>query len=85
MKGWVLVRPNPFFAISSEDGTFEIKGLPAGQDLEFQVWQEKAGFVTAVKLKDKATTWERGRFKQKLKAGDNDLGEVKLAERNFNK
>jgi hypothetical protein len=85
MKAWVLVRPNPFFAVSADDGTFEIKGLPAGQELEFQVWQEKAGFVTAVKIKDKATTWERGRFKQKLKAGDNDLGDVKVAERNFNK
>jgi plastocyanin len=86
MKGWVVVRPDPFFAISAEDGTFEIQGLPAGQELEFQVWQEKSGFVTDVKLGKKATTWQRGRFTQKLKSGvDNDLGEIQVAAKNFNK
>jgi hypothetical protein len=83
MKAWVLVRPDPFFAISSADGTFEIKGLPAGQELEYQVWHERSGFVTTVKLNDKATTWDKGRFKQKLKAGANDLGEIKVAPKNF--
>ena len=83
MKGWVLVRPDPFFAISADDGTFEIKGLPAGQALEFQVWQEKSGFVENVKLGDKATKWARGRFQQKLKAGENDLGEIKVAAKEF--
>jgi hypothetical protein len=85
MKAWVLVRPDPFFAISKDDGTFEIQGLPADKDLEFQVWQEKSGFVTGVKLGDKATTWTRGRFTQKLKSGENDLGEIKVAAKNFNK
>jgi hypothetical protein len=85
MKGWVIVRPDPFFAVSADDGTFEIKGLPAGKDLEFQVWHEKPGFVTDVKLKNKATTWGRGRFTQKLKAGENDLGEIKVAAKIFNK
>ena len=85
MKAWVVVRPNPFFSISAEDGTFEIKGLPVGKELEFQVWQEKSGFVTAVKVDGKATPWERGRFKQKLKAGENDLGEIKVAAKNFAK
>jgi hypothetical protein len=85
MTAWVLVRPDPFFAVSAEDGTFEISGLPVGQELEFQVRQEKSGFVTDVKLGSKATTWQRGRFKQKLKSGDNDLGEIKVAAKNFNK
>ena len=83
MKGWVLVRPDPYFAVSAEDGTFEITGLPAGQELEFQVWHERAGFVTDVKLKNKATNWQRGRFKQKLTADENDLGEIKIAGKNF--
>jgi hypothetical protein len=83
MKGWVLVRPDPFFGISADDGSFEIKGLPAGQELEFQVWQEKSGFVENVKLGDKASKWARGRFTQKLKSGDNDLGEIKVAAKEF--
>jgi hypothetical protein len=85
MSGWVFVRPDPFFAVSTADGSFEISGLPAGQELEFQAWQEKSGYVTSVKLGDKATTWTRGRFTQKLKAGVNDLGEIKVAQKNFNK
>jgi hypothetical protein len=85
MSGWVVVRPDPFFAVSAEDGTFEIKGLPAGKALEFQVWQEKSGFVTDIKLNNKATTWGRGRFEQKLKAGENDLGDIKVAKKNFDK
>ena len=85
MKGWVVVRPDPFFAVSAEDGTFEIQGLPAGQALEFQVWQEKSGFVQNVTLGKKATTWAKGRFQQKLKAGENDLGEIKVAKKNFDK
>jgi hypothetical protein len=85
MKAWVLVRPDPFFAVSKEDGSFEISGLPVGKEVEFQVWQEKSGFVTDVKLDGKTTAWARGRFKQKLKAGDNDLGEIKVAAKIFNK
>jgi hypothetical protein len=83
MKGWVLVRPDPFFAVSNDDGTFKIEGLPVDQDLEFQVWHERAGFVTTVKLDDKATKWDKGRFKKKLKKGVNDLGTIPISAKNF--
>ena len=53
------------------------------RSLEFQVWHEKSGFVTTVKLDDKATKWDKGRFKKKLKKGANDLGEIKVAAKNF--
>ena len=42
MKGWIVARPDPYFAISDAAGNFEIKDLPAG-DLEFQVLHESAG------------------------------------------
>jgi len=84
MTGWVFVRPDPFFAVSAADGTFEISGLPVGQELEFQAWQEKTGFVEAVKLNDKAAKWAKGRFTQKLKAGANDLGDIKVDAKEFN-
>jgi hypothetical protein len=77
MKGFVLPRDNPYFAVSKGDGTFEIKDLPVGK-LEFQVWQEKAGFVDT---KD----WPKGRFTFDVKAGDNDLGVIKLDPKIFNK
>jgi uncharacterized protein YjdB len=31
MRAYISVLSNPFFAVSKEDGTFEIKGLPAGE------------------------------------------------------
>ncbi len=85
MKGWVVIRPDPYFAVTNEDGSFEIKDLPVGEELEYQIWQEKSGFVTNVTLAGKKTTWEKGRFKKKLTAGETDLGEIKVDGKNFNK
>jgi hypothetical protein len=76
MKGLVLPRDNPYFAVSKADGTFEIKDLPVGK-LEFQVWHEP-GFVDT---KD----WPKGRFTMDIKAGDNDLGAIKLDPKSLSK
>jgi hypothetical protein len=78
MKGWILPRDNPYVAVSAADGTFEIANLPAGE-LEFQVWQEKAGYLAAKK------EWKTGRFKLKIKDGDNDLGLIKVSPKLFEK
>ena len=40
-----MVFDHPFFAVTEADGSFEIKGVPAG-DPDLIVWQEKVGFVT---------------------------------------
>ena len=53
MKARLLVRPDPYFAVSDKDGNFEIKNLPAGTELEFQVWQEKSGYVEKAKIDGK--------------------------------
>lgn len=42
MKAYIIARPDPYFAVTAPDGTFEIPKLPAGEELEFQVWHEKA-------------------------------------------
>jgi plastocyanin len=85
MKGWVVIRPDPYFAVTNDDGSFEIKDLPVGEDLEYQVWHEKSGFVTTVSLDGKKTTWDKGRFKKKLAKGETDLGEIKVDAKNFKK
>ena len=54
-----------------------IKNLPADTELEFQVWQEKIGFVKNVSFKGGKTD-AKGRFKMKLKSGANDLGTIKV-------
>lgn len=78
MKGWILPRDNPYMAVSAEDGTFEIKNLPVGK-LEFQAWQEKAGYLIA------KPDWKKGRFELTIKKGDNDLGDIKVSPKLFEK
>ena len=45
MNGWFMVFDHPFFAVTKEDGSFEITGVPAGTQ-KVIVRQEKVGFVT---------------------------------------
>ena len=40
MHGHIMVFDHPFFAVTGSDGTFEIKGVPAG-DFNFVVWHGK--------------------------------------------
>ena len=42
MKSYVGVQKHPFAAVTGEDGTFTIKGLPPG-DYTIEAWQEKYG------------------------------------------
>jgi len=42
MSAYVGVLDHPFFAVSGDDGTFEIKGLPAGS-YTIESWHEKYG------------------------------------------
>ncbi|MEM8679012.1 MAG: hypothetical protein AAGF97_06655 [Planctomycetota bacterium] len=74
MKGWLVVKDDPYFAVTAADGSFEIKNLPVGE-WEFQMWHEKAGYLKSVETAmGKAS--KKGRVKVEIKAGDNDLGEV---------
>lgn len=68
MTAWMMVCESPYFAVTKEDGSFEIKNLPAGVPLELRVWQEKAGFLQSVTLNGQATKWNKGRFKVNLTA-----------------
>lgn len=40
MAAWVGVVDHPFFAVSGEDGAFEIKGLPPGK-YKVAIWHER--------------------------------------------
>jgi len=76
MNGYLLIREDPYFAISDKDGKFTIKNLPTGEHT-FIVWSNK--FISNVSVDGKATTWARGRVKMNIKAGANSLGKVEVA------
>ena len=84
MKGWLVVRPNPYGAVSKADGTFEIKDVPVGE-VELQFWHEKAGYLGEMTIGGKAEKASKGRKKVKVEAGGTDLGEIVLAPGVFQK
>ena len=46
MGGYVSVLPHPFFSLTSLNGKFEIRNLPAGTYL-LEAWHEKLGTQTS--------------------------------------
>jgi plastocyanin len=42
MAGWIVVFDHPYFSVTGDDGTYDIKNLPDG-DYTLQAWQEKYG------------------------------------------
>jgi plastocyanin len=67
MSGRILIRPDPYFAITDDSGKFEIRDLPAGE-LEFQAWHESVG---GLGLNQPDLKWDsKGRFTITLKNGE---------------
>jgi plastocyanin len=71
MNAYLLIREDPYFAVSDKDGKFIIKNLPVGEHT-FMAWNNKN--VSNVTIDGKATTWTRGRVKLNIKPGSNSLG-----------
>jgi len=69
MKGYLMVFDHPFFTITRPDGSFEIKGVPAGEQ-NLVVRQENVGWITPGAGKGTPVT---------VKAGEvTDMGEIVL-------
>jgi hypothetical protein len=77
MNAILVIKDTPYMAVTDENGKFAIENLPEGE-WEFQVWHEKAGYIDGVTVDGKKTKWSKGRFEHKVKAGENDLGEIKV-------
>ncbi|NMC21691.1 MAG: hypothetical protein GYA33_14870 [Thermogutta sp.] len=69
-KAYLLVRDNPYFAISGEDGGFEIADLPPG-DWEFQLWHERVNYLNLPE-------WPQGRRTISVTGEDVELGTIRL-------
>jgi hypothetical protein len=78
MKAYMWFRKDGYFAVTNKDGSFEIKNLPAGEAIEYQVWHARARGGVAL---DKAELkWDaKGRFKLTLAADETkDLGKLEV-------
>jgi len=80
MRGFLVVRPDPYFAVSAPDGTFSIEKIPAGTyDLVF--WHERQGYVKEATIGGAKTELRKGAkilYSRAIKAGDADLGQIKI-------
>jgi hypothetical protein len=76
MHGNLLIQDHPYMAVSGDDGTFEIKNIPAGKH-EFQFWHD-IGYLKGVKL-GAGKTDTRGRATLTIEPGKTlDLGVIKV-------
>ena len=78
MGAYLVVRKDPYAAVTDRAGTFSLKDLPAGTELEFLLWEENPGYLKNATFKGGKAT-DRGRFKYKLKPGTNDLGDIRVS------
>lgn len=77
MKGWILVRDNPYFAISGEDGTFEIKNIPVGEH-SFRLKHADTKYGSELIVDGKPIKLAKGEWKLKIEAGEKDLGDIQV-------
>ncbi len=83
MKGLVLIREDPYFAVSDASGKVTLANLPAGK-WAFRIWHEKIGFVSGkATLAGQPVDWPRGRITWEIKPGKNDLGELLIKPEAF--
>lgn len=77
LSAWLIVRDNPYGAVSDSHGKILIRQLPVGR-WRFRIWQERLGWVKEVTRGDEAEAWETGHVEIAIAEGENDLGEIKL-------
>jgi hypothetical protein len=75
MNAVMLIRDNPYMAVSGEDGSFEIKNVPAGKQ-PFVFWHEAKGNLRDLKV-GKGKADRKGQVALDIAAGKTlDLGDI---------
>jgi hypothetical protein len=75
MKGYIRIFNHPYYAVTADDGTFEIKDAPAGE-YRIAVWHEGMGWVAF----DDADAGKKGKLITIKADGITDLGTFPLTK-----
>lgn len=79
----LLVLDHPFAAISDKNGELTIKGLPAGEEIEFRVNHDCGSFTDEIYVGGKKEKWKYNRFELEIEKGLNDMGVVEVPVSEF--
>jgi hypothetical protein len=77
MAAHIVVRDNPYAAVSGPDGKFVIENMPVGKH-EFQLKHADTVYISKAKMDGKAVQWRSGRPTFEVKEGMNDLGDIEV-------
>jgi plastocyanin len=77
MDAVLLVRDEPYVAITDSDGRFEMANIPAGT-WKFQFWHRRAGYMKQLQVPG-MKTGRRGEIEVTIKDGETlDLGQLMI-------
>lgn len=78
MDAIILVRDEPYVAITKADGSFELKNIPAGK-WKFQFWHKKCGYMKKLDIPGQKVG-RRGEIEIEIADGKTlDLGELSIS------
>ena len=78
MDAIILIRDEPYAAITKTDGSFEIKNIPAGT-WKFQFWHKKTGFMKKLDVPNYKVGKIKADIEVTIKDGETlDLGKLTL-------
>ena len=75
-SAYLVVRDNPYVAVSVKDGAFEIRDIPIGTH-QFQFWHERVGYLRGARI-GSGVTDRRGRVTIAMRNVVEDVGTVKV-------
>lgn len=76
MVAYMLIRDDPYFAVTDAEGKFNIEKIPAGK-WTFQFWHSRCGYMKDLQQGGKALTGRRGEVEVEIKDGETlDLGKL---------
>lgn len=78
MVAYMLIRDDPYFAVTDAEGKFSIEKIPAGK-WSFQFWHSRCGYMKDLQQGGKAIAGKRGEVEFEIKDGETlDLGKLMI-------